>query len=186
MNVLTGKQRDIFVSSDHHFNHANILGFTTVGGSKFRGDLFDSVEEMNEVMVERHNAVVGSNDIWYCLGDVYFGHRDDAAKILPRLNGKKRLILGNHDDGKCPVLQHHFEKVMLWRFFKEFDCLLSHTPQHESNLYKVTFNVHGHIHQNESPSLRHVNACVEKTGYAPVNLEQLMTDHKLLTQETFG
>lgn len=178
--------RDLFVVSDTHFNHKNILNFEDGHHIKFRGELFESVEHMNETMIENWNRVVGVSDHVYHLGDVYFGHRDDADKILARLNGKKRLILGNHDDGKCPVLQRHFQKIMMWRFVPELDLLLSHTPQHESSLYKVTYNVHGHIHQNDAPTTRHVNVSVEKTSYAPVLLEDVINEHKKLIEETFG
>lgn len=34
-------------------------------------------------------------------------------------------------------------------------------------------NVHGHIHQNNSPSHRHINISVEKTDYKPVNIDEL-------------
>ena len=52
----------IFFTSDHHFYHTNII--------KYCQRPFQSVEEMNEVMVERWNAVVGKNDTVYYLGDL--------------------------------------------------------------------------------------------------------------------
>lgn len=171
--------RKIWVVSDYHLNHENILKFTDKDGHRFRGELFKSVSEMNERIIQEHNKLVKPEDICYNLGDVYFGPQDQADKLLSRLNGSKRLILGNHDIGKDTVLFKHFQKILVWRIFKEYDCVLSHIPLHESSINeKVQFNVHGHIHQNASPTNKHINVCVEWTDYKPVLLEELVENHK--------
>jgi calcineurin-like phosphoesterase family protein len=46
-----------FVTADSHFGHAKSLSFIQPDGSPLRP--FDSVEEMDETMVERWNATVG-------------------------------------------------------------------------------------------------------------------------------
>jgi calcineurin-like phosphoesterase family protein len=73
-----------------------------------------------------------------------------------------------------------FKKTSLWRVFKEFNILLTHVPVHESTVMegrggsdKPMLNVHGHIHQNLSPSKFHHCVCVEHTDYRPVNIEDL-------------
>lgn len=163
--------RNIFIVSDTHFGHSNILNFTdSETGNKIRPE-FSCVEEMNEVMVDRWNSVVHDEDIVYHLGDVYFG---DGHKVLNRLKGRKRLILGNHDNGKASYLQCNFQKVLMWRMFPEFNCVLTHVPIHESSLYKVDYNLHGHIHQQKSPSPRHINCCVEVQDYTPKHIEELI------------
>lgn len=168
---------DIWVTSDTHFNHKNILNFTDDEGKKVRP--FDSVEEMNEVLIERWNEVVKPGDKIYHLGDVFFGHIDWVVNNWHRLNGKKRLIVGNHDDIPNIVKRGMFEKVDLWRMFSEFNLLLTHVPVHNSTLYERRFkdrpmiNVHGHIHSNPSPAGPYVCVCVEQTDYRPVNIEEL-------------
>jgi calcineurin-like phosphoesterase family protein len=117
--------------------------------------------------------VVKDNDIVYHLGVVYIGG-GCGVTILPQLRGRKRLILGNHDNGKDQNLHRHFEKIMMWRQFPEFDCLLTHVPVHESTMFKVKYNLHGHIHQNASPSAQHINCCVEVQDYTPKSIEQLV------------
>jgi calcineurin-like phosphoesterase family protein len=52
--------------------------------------------------------------------------------------------------------------------------VLSHTPLHESSMYKITYNLHGHIHQHASPSERHINCCVEVQDYTPRHIEELV------------
>lgn len=161
--------RDIFVISDTHFGHVNILKFLNEDGSHVRD--FISVEEMNERMVENWNETVKDDDIVYHLGDVYFGQ---GHTVLHRLRGRKRLILGNHDNGKDQNLQKHFQKILVWRMFPEFNCLLSHVPVHESALYKVGYNVHGHVHHNSLPDPRYINVSVEVRNYKPTPLEEIM------------
>jgi len=161
--------RNIYVISDTHFGHDNILRFKRKDGSPVRP--FTSTQDMNDVIIQNWNSIVRDCDIVYHLGDVYFGQ---GHKVLPNLKGRKRLILGNHDDGKCKYLQQYFQKIMVWRNFPEFNCVLSHVPLHESSLNKVQYNIHGHIHEKQSPSPRHINCSVEVTGYKPVNIEDLI------------
>jgi len=158
----------IFVVSDTHFGHENILKFRDSNTNELIRN-FSDVHDMNEYMVQRWNAVVNEDDIVYHLGDVYFGR---GHEVLGRLKGRKRLLLGNHDNGKCQKLHKYFQKIGMWRMFPEYNCLLTHVPVHESGLYKVHWNLHGHIHQNASPTPRHINCSVEVQDYTP----RLITD----------
>ena len=171
--------RNIWVISDTHFNHANILTFKDSVGKPTR--TFNSVEEMNEIMIQRWNEVVRPGDKVYHLGDVLFGldKEDWLNKNMPRLKGSKRLVFGNHDEPKHFVNTGHFNKTSLWRMFTEFNILLTHVPVHKSTLREDRFdgkpvlNVHGHIHQNKSPEGPYHCVCVEQTDYRPVNIEDL-------------
>ena len=170
--------RNIFVISDTHFNHANILGFLGKDGKPFR--IFDYVNEMNERMIDNWNKIVTPQDKIYHLGDVYFGSQEGARNILSRLNGKKRLIVGNHDCiyGKGNPLQQYFQKIYMWRLFKEFNMCLTHVPIHPDSFRKVEYNVHGHIHEKDSPGNQYINVCVEKTKYKPVPIEEVIKRYK--------
>lgn len=165
--------RDIFVISDTHFGHANMLKFTRTNGDLLRE--FDDVDHMNETIVNNWNNVVGDDDIIYHLGDVYFA---DGHKVLPRLKGRKRLLVGNHDNPKSEHLLKHFQKIMLWREFAEFNCIMTHVPVHESSLYKRKYNLHGHVHAGEHRGLvqdeRYINCCVEVNDYRPRAIEDIM------------
>lgn len=165
--------RDIWVISDTHFNHENILGFKDVGGDLIRGGRFKTVSHMNEVLIDNWNSKVKAGDKVYHLGDVFFGSKDDFKRLWPRLNGSKRLVVGNHDDIKFLSSGGFFQKVYMWRIFKEFNMVLTHVPIHESSFRGVDFNVHGHIHEKKSPTPRHHCVCVEQTNYFPVNMETL-------------
>lgn len=161
--------RDIFIISDTHFSHENILKFTDDQGNLIRS--FTDVDEMDALMIDNWNKTVKDNDIVYHLGDVYFGK---GHKVLPFLKGRKRLVLGNHDNPKSEYILNNFQKIMMWRMFPEFNCVLTHVPVHESSLYKVQYNLHGHIHQQKSPSEQHINCSVEVNDYTPKAIEEFI------------
>lgn len=159
----------------HTFGHENILKFKTADGNPLR--VFDSVDHMNETMVENHNSVIkNDNDIVYHLGDVFFG---EGWKVLPRLRGRKRLILGNHDTAKSQYILNNFQKILMWRMFPEFNMLLSHVPVHPGSLeMKNLVNVHGHLHKNlvkngDQIDERYINVCVENINFTPIHLDEL-------------
>ena len=166
---------DIWVSSDPHYGHTNII--------KYCNRPFRDAFHMNEVMVERHNAVVRPQDHWYCLGDVAVSQQT-LNYVMPRLNGHKRLVLGNHDN-HAPMANYaqYFKKIMLWRRFDEL--ILTHVPlMQQSFPGKAKVNCHGHIHDNDSPPGPYINVCVEKTNYAPVNLDELIARGKRIIAAT--
>lgn len=162
--------------SDTHFFHANILKFTDDENKVIRD--FSDVTEMNEKMVSCWNSVVNTNDYVYHLGDVTFRYDWSFNELMSRLNGRKRLILGNHDKLKGTDLMKWFEKVELWKGFKEFDFTATHIPARLESLRDGTFNVHGHIHQRKSPTYRHINVSVEVRDYTPVHIETLAKEIK--------
>lgn len=160
--------RDIWVISDTHFQHYNII-------HKFDPPRpFYSTQEMDEKMIENWNRVVKPGDKVYHLGDVFFGNKETFKKLWPRLNGKKRLIVGNHDDVKFLTSGGFFEKIMLWRAFKDKKVLLTHVPVHEDHIRPAgCINVHGHTHFKGSPPGPYKSVCAELVNYTPVNLESL-------------
>lgn len=169
--------RDIWVISDTHLNHFNILKFTDEKGKLIRP--FGSVKEMDEYILDRWNSVVKPGDKVYHLGDVTFGNKDTFKSLWPKFNGSKRLIVGNHDDIRFLSSGGFFQKVYMWRMFPEFNLILSHVPLHQSCLKTwgqygtSSLNVHGHIHQNKSPDGPYFNVSVEAVNYTPVHIEEL-------------
>jgi len=171
---------DTWVIGDTHFNHAKILTFKDYAGKPAR--VFDNVDAMNECMMDNWNSVVKPDDTVYHLGDVLFGMDKDKwlSKNFSRLNGKKNLILGNHDNPK--ILAPYFKNIMLWEVIFP-GLLLSHTPQHASTLAEThrfgkqhMLNVHGHIHSNPSPAGPYRCVSVEQINYTPINIEELITN----------
>jgi calcineurin-like phosphoesterase family protein len=78
----------IWFTSDNHFGHINVL--------RYCGRPFWSSEQCDEEMIKRWNEVVKPGDTVYHLGDVALSI-NHVKRVLPRLNGNKVLVVGNHD-----------------------------------------------------------------------------------------
>lgn len=131
---------NVWFISDTHFGHKNILEYEKEARP------FSTIEEMHEAMIERWNRVVKEKDIVYHLGDFAFGR--DNIKIASKLNGNKRLIMGNHDVYPATDYLLYFTKLAGVLFYKK--CILSHIPVHINNLGKrCILNIHGHLHSKE-------------------------------------
>jgi calcineurin-like phosphoesterase family protein len=169
----------IFITSDSHFSHANILSFTIDDKGTLLRPGFKDVTEMDETMVERWNAVVKPSDHVWHLGDVAM--KRQALSIVKRLNGHKRLVFGNHDIyGYEEYAQAGFEKLAGMRVID--GIIMTHIPLHPDNLQRFKLNVHGHIHAYDVmnvgnwstvPDSRYFNACVERHNYTPIPLEEI-------------
>jgi calcineurin-like phosphoesterase family protein len=150
-----------FFSGCSHFQHQNII--------KLANRPFNSVEEMDEILVENWNKTVGKNDIAYHLGDFAYRNVTNNNDILKRLNGRITLLQGNHD----PTLWGH-----KYYEFKENKRLfvLCHYPFEEWNgYYRGAVHIHCHTHKPELISAeRRFNVTVEATGYKPISLDEIM------------
>lgn len=161
----------IFFISDTHLHHVNFLHFRNETGKLIRP--FADVATMNEHIIERWNSVVKDGDKIYHLGDVSFRYGRELAEVMSRLRGKKRLLVGNHDRIKGTNLCDWFEKVELWRIFKDEQIICSHVPLHQEVFRHASVNVHGHMHENFLDDPQYINVCVERVSYVPVELSEL-------------
>jgi calcineurin-like phosphoesterase family protein len=157
-----------FLISDTHFGHGNILTFYNSDGSKVRD--FNDLDEMNEIMIQNWNNVVSDEDKVYHLGDVVFTKKW-LDLILPRLNGTKILIKGNHDNLKLSQYQQYFKDVRAYWVLDKF--ILSHIPIHPESLSRWKANIHGHLHTNALNDPRYFNVSVEQINYTPINFEEI-------------
>lgn len=155
---------DIYIISDTHFGHANII--------RYCNRPFADAQEMDEKMIAAWNDVVRPQDHVYHLGD-FAVSEERLVHCAERLNGHKRLILGNHDNhAPMATYARMFEKILAWRLFKP--VILTHMPLHQGSFGKADVNVHGHIHERPSPAGPYVNACVEWRDYKPVHLDEFI------------
>lgn len=131
---------------------------------------------MDETMIDNWNERVKPEDLVYHLGD--FAMNVTVAKAArPKLNGTIRLIAGNHDDLLKYASTGMFQRISESRNLETVSPQLkgvyaTHRPIMLGET--VQFNVHGHIHDRNSDTRRHINLCVEKTDYRPVHLDELI------------
>jgi calcineurin-like phosphoesterase family protein len=134
---------------------------------------------MTEVLIENWNSRVKEDDVIFHMGDLFLCSAKNAEEISKRLNGRKHLIIGNHDrfsKGKYEKMGfkvHNF--YMLEGFF------LSHHPQNieslrtAKNMGLIKKNICGHAHSKIDllePSLQQC-VSVELTNYKPISLDFL-------------
>lgn len=155
---------EVFVTSDHHFGHANMLTFVNNDGSRVRPE-WDDVDQMDEDLIARWNTKVQPSDHVYHLGD--FAIHKKKIQIAERLNGTKTLILGNHDIFDSKHYLKYFRNLRGLRVIDGF--VLSHAALHLSSGERFQGNVHGHNHRNFSPVPKGYNVSVEMTNYEPLS-----------------
>jgi len=141
---------------------------------------------MNEHMIEKWNSVVSSEDRIYHLGDVVMKTGATHFEILNKLNGRKVLIKGNHDRAKLSIYARYFDDVRSEIHMKTSEgdmVVFTHRPIRLEGMNGLTFNVHGHIHQNIIDDMRYINVSVEAIDYTPVNWHEI--DQNILERKKF-
>ena len=124
------------------------------------------------MLIKNWNEVVSNNDTLIHLGDVGFGKKAYISSIIKRLNGKKILIMGNHDNWSEQAYRdmgfHTVSRFpIIWNNF----FMLSHAPL-ELNETTPYFNYYGHVHNDNKYIDNATSKCVsvERIGYRPLFL----------------
>lgn len=178
--------------ADTHFWHANMLKFEPENRP------FDTVEEMNDALIERWNAKVKPEDEIYVLGDFCFDASGIKANdLLKKLNGRKFLVKGNHD---AFLRSNNFDRS-LFEWVKEYaevkdtvdgkdvSVILFHYPIAVWNRkHHGAYHLFGHIHSNKMFGSSHpldadlgdraFNVGADVRGLTPVTLEELIASGK--------
>lgn len=168
---------DTWLISDTHFGHDNIIKYCC------------RPDNHEEIMLENWNTSIGSNDNVLHLGDLCMGpgakyFLEDTA---PLLNGKKKLILGNHDKKNDEFYNNcGFEIVSEFEIKHKYKqnwyiISFSHYPLDKVK-YSNQIHIHGHIHNNGYNfkdkfvpyKKNQINISVEQTKYKPVLFKDLI------------
>ena len=172
----------IYFTSDTHFNHTNILKYE----SETRP--FETIEEMNEVLISNWNSVVKEDDIVYVLGDFFMGTLDSIEPIYNRLNGKVILIRGNHDTKNRLKIYEELGieiKDIEYLNYKGRFFILCHFPIASEEFIKMVIrdnsevvNLYGHIHSNAPKG--YVNGTYhigcDTNNLTPISIQQVWSE----------
>jgi len=154
-----------FITADLHLGHENICNGKLEGTRPFV-----DYQEMDEAIVENWNSRVRPRDIVYVLGDVAFGiTKRDSLRHLPRMNGSKVLVMGNHDY-RADIFVDYFAKIMAYKDLKIAGrkVVMSHIPIHPVCLDRWDLNLHGHLHGNTiEGDNRYICVSMEQNKYHP-------------------
>lgn len=162
-----------YVIADTHFGHANAIAYCNRP--------YGSVGEMERALVDNWNETVGKDDVVYMLGDFTLTrNRKEVARLASMLNGKKVLVMGNHDRLKPKdYVDAGFWTAIRKPILVEPDVVLMHEPPKAEDVQQNTIYVHGHVHEKPSQVENLPNCvcvCVERTDYRPVDLDALVSD----------
>ena len=178
---------NIFVTADQHFGHANII--------RFCDRPFESVGEMDQVLINNWNKAVGADDIVYHLGDFTLGGIDVARNYFKQLNGKIQVLANpwHHDKRWLPkkylgplVLEYpdfggdigHVNivppmVVLEIGGMREWPLAvtLCHYPLASWDRKNYgAWHLHGHTHKPNNSEEAILNVGVDCTNYYPLNL----------------
>ena len=141
---------------------------------------FRNVRHMNRALLAEWRRRVRPGDTIICLGDVaHFDawHDDSRLRLdVAGCPGERLLILGNHDiflraELAAGGFDHQYAAAVC-----DTDPLLVLTHSPLRRVPPNTVNLHGHLHGGGSPTRQHRNLTVERTGYQPLRLEEVLAD----------
>lgn len=173
----------IYLTSDTHFNHNRGFIYEPRG--------FKTIEEMNEAILARWNAVVKPDDEIYHLGDVMLGDNEVGMNYLKQLNGKIHIVVGNHDTDTRIALYKEAPNVVeiaqaIKIKYKGYHFYMSHYPSftgslQQEDLKKTTCNLFGHTHQftnfyQNIPFMYHVG--MDSHNCTPITIDKVIDDMK--------
>lgn len=185
--LTTGK---VWITSDPHYNHKNICRGVTNWRTQ-DGDIpldstrdFQSVDQMNNTLVDNINSKVGQDDTLIMLGDIAFGGFESIDKFLDRLICKNiHLVLGNHDHhirNNRENIQDRFISVSDYLQVRIYDqdFVLSHYPFASWNgLNKGVIHLHGHVHLSAKDKWgkgKRLDVGVDGNGLFPYSVSEIV------------
>jgi calcineurin-like phosphoesterase family protein len=163
MKLVLEKGQQLFFTSDTHYAHSNICSATTKwdNASNLTRE-FNSLDHMNDTLVNNINNMVGEDDILIHLGDFSFGGFDKIQEFRSRILCKNiHLVLGNHDDhisrnkenvqSLFSSVQHYLKldirRPINKQTVEKFSFVCMHFPIASwDNMNQGIIHLHGHVH----------------------------------------
>lgn len=167
----------IFLTSDTHFGHDNIL--------RYANRPFKNAAEMDRALISNWNNKVTNNDVVYHLGDFAFCSQERVKSIVSQLNFAQLYVLkGNHEKPFCNFIRFDAPKnvslvcsYMELNINKEF-FVLCHYPILEWNkCHHGAYHCYGHVHSKVLPEIneyRAIDVGVDAQNYAPISAEEII------------
>ena len=151
----------IWIWSDLHLGHDETISYF--------GRPFENPRQMDDALFASWKRTVTPGDTIICLGDVAVtGLWGTSLRRLRRAPGRKILVIGNHEINRLGEVDIDGFDAVHSTLHASGDppLLLTHMPLR--NVPEGCVNVHGHVHNRQSPSCtQHINVSVEQLRYRP-------------------
>jgi len=161
-----------FFASDYHFKHPNVIIYDNRP--------FIDINHMADVIIEKHNSVVGPNDDFYFLGDFCFD-RKSIGQYIRRMNGNKFFIKGNHDRSRDIAIWTNNGVNYLGEQCKivieEIEIVLNHFSMRVwDKHHRGAIHLFGHSHGSldKFPNGRSMDVFIGNNDYYPYELTDIM------------
>lgn len=191
-NINYSKYDHIYVTSDLHFGHKNILKYEH--RDKYLN--ISTIEQHDQVLINNWNNTVSKNSLVLILGDLSFYNASKTMEIIKQLNGDKILVVGNHDHqylNKQIFDEDLFIQITPYKelIYNGYYISMMHYPILQyNNMNKsnpVGVHLFGHIHSLKLRLPKNSwNVGVDVNNYTPVLLEDAINiackPHKLLSK----
>lgn len=165
-----------YFTSDLHFGHKNII--------RYCNRPFETVEQMNEYMIQAWNSRVTDSDDIYVLGDFIFGKEEKFRETISQLRGRKILVRGNHDP-KFVYESKHWSEVHMQTIIRRIDGYrvnMSHYRDSFKKIYPGNIYLHGHSHGSGPLEDKVLDVGVDRMGYVPLTIDEMLDFNNGLIQ----
>ena len=145
----------IYVTSDLHFGHKNII--------KYENRPFNKIEEMDKAIIDLWNETINDEDLIYILGDFSWYKGEKTNEILKTLKGNKILIIGNHDENFLKDKKFNrnlFKEICYYKELKinKTKIILFHYPIIDWNgKNNGSIHLYGHVHTMINKDTEYMN-----------------------------
>lgn len=131
---------------------------------------------MNDLIVKNWNSRVSPSDTVYVVGDVFLGNPVDAKPLISQMNGRKILVLGNHDRSPRTMIEQGFDEAHRKLKIVLIDgrrALLCHKPMPSVLLDGCDLQIHGHKHNGPIVDGNRINVCVDLWNMMPISEDEI-------------
>jgi len=197
MKLVLEKSQRLYFTSDTHYNHSNICSATTTWvGAENLTRKFNTLNHMNDELVNNINEVVGENDVLVHLGDWSFGGFEKISEFRNRIICKKiHLTYGNHDHhirNNKEDIQEIFSTTQDYLFLDvrrpskdgkgvmdKYSFVCMHYPIASwDSMNDGVIHLHGHVHL--PPNLRlgegkSLDVGVDGNNLHPMSLDEILS-----------
>lgn len=177
---------NIWLTSDLHFGHDKDFIWAPRG--------FNSVIEMNSIILQNMQEMISWEDDVYILGDCWLNISEEAGiNFLHQIPGHKIIIAGNHDtDSRIAAMENAGDDIFFagygMRFkYGKYKFFMSHYPTLTANTDNAkVWNLSGHTHHKEKleflPNCIY-NVALDAHDNKPVEINDIITDIQNLRKE---
>lgn len=161
----------IFFTSDLHLLHPKIVNHTKRPCS---------IKEHDEWLIDQINQKVRKGDELYILGDVSLRNKYETEKLLDRINCKKHLIIGNHDNSIINFTRFVSKSyIKNFKFnspsFENIHIVLCHYPMRSwERSFCGSYHLFGHTHDRLPPYYRSFDIGIDSNNFKPLSLREVI------------